>query len=58
MRYLGTAFSLTLGGVRLRIRIDLDEVEEGEEQRTVAGTSQHEHDPNRRTPHHVRARGA
>jgi hypothetical protein len=25
MRYFGTVFSLTLGGIRLRIRIDLDE---------------------------------
>ncbi len=25
MKYLGTAFSLTLGGLRLRISIDLDD---------------------------------
>jgi hypothetical protein len=28
MQYLGTAFSLTLGGWRLRIRIDLDDAPE------------------------------
>ena len=58
MRYLGTHFSITLGGVRLRVRIDLDEVEETEERRPAAGTPQHGSEGDRRFPHHVRSRGA
>ena len=37
MRYLGTNFSLTLGGLRIRVRIDLDDGEELEERRPAAG---------------------
>ena len=28
MRYLGTHFSLTIGGLRLRVRIDLDDADD------------------------------
>jgi hypothetical protein len=59
MRYLGTGFSLTIGGLRLRIRVDLDEVDDGEERRPAAGTpSDHDHGTEHRFPHHVRSRRA
>ena len=59
MRYLGTGFSLTIGGLRLRIRIDLDEVDDGEERRPLAGTPPGYDNPSEhRFPHHVRSQRA
>lgn len=64
MRYLGTGFSLTLGGMRLRLSLDLDDAPDGddllpagrEDERTVAGTSQHGPHPEHRSAHHLRSR--
>ena len=56
MRYFGTHFSLTLGGMRLRVRIDLDEPRDEfedaqrEEGRRPNGDVQH-----RIIPHHLRS---
>ena len=64
MRYLGTGFSLTLGGMRLRLSLDLDDAPDGddllqagrEDERTVAGTSQHGQHTDQRSAHHLRSR--
>ena len=59
MRYLGTHFSLTIGGMRLRVRIDLDDAEDekGDGGRNE-GTAQHVDVRHRVVPHHIRSRGA
>ena len=65
MRYLGTGFSLTLGGMRLRLSLDLDDAPDGddlcaagrEDERIVAGTSQHGTHRDQRPAHHLRSHG-
>ena len=58
MKYLGTGFSLIVGGVRLRMRIELEDAPDTEPVRedaaSVVGTPQHGH--HRQPPHHVRPR--
>ena len=60
MRYLGTHFSLTIGGMRLRVRIDLDDAEEDEkgDGARSEGTAQHVDVRHRAVPHHLRSRRA
>lgn len=56
MQFFGTHFSLTLAGLRLRVRIELDEVEaEPEDVRRDEGTRPHA-DVQQRIPHHLRTR--
>lgn len=55
MRYLGSNFSLTLAGMRLRIRIDLDDAElESQDVRRDEGTPEHVDVKQRVVPHHLR----
>jgi len=59
MRYLGTHFSLTIGGLRLRVRIDLDDIEpEPQDVRHDEGTPEHADIRRRVVPHHLRSRRA
>jgi hypothetical protein len=54
MRYLGSNFSLTIAGMRLRIRIDLDDVPESQDVRRDEGTPEHVDVKRRVVPHHLR----
>jgi len=57
MRYLGSNFSLTLAGLRLRVRIDLDDVEmEPQDVRRDEGTPEHVDAKRKVIPHHLRSR--
>jgi hypothetical protein len=58
MRYLGTHFSLTIGGMRLRVRIDLDDADD-EKGETAPNPANRENgtSSDRRVPHHLRSRG-
>lgn len=57
MRYFGTRFSLTLGGLRLRVNIDLDEPrDESEDAAREEGSRPHGDDERRIIPHHLRSR--
>ena len=60
MRFLGTNLSLTIGGMRLRVRIDLDDGEDDEkgDDGRSEGTAQHVDVHRRVVPHHLRSRGA
>ena len=65
MRYLGTGFTITLGGLRFRVRVDLDEMPEESEYRTMsedapaaAGRCEHDLGTTGRPPHHLRSRRA
>ena len=65
MRYLGTGFSITIGGMRLRLQIDLDDAPDHEpdghdargEPHTAAGSFEHDFG-GERPPHHLRPRRA
>jgi len=59
MRYLGSNFSLTIAGMRLRIRIDLDDAEmEPQDVRRDEGTPEHVDVKRKVVPHHLRSRRA
>ena len=59
MRYLGTHFSLTLAGMRLRVRIDLDDADlEPQDVPPPEGTPEHVDVHVRPVPHHIRSRRA
>lgn len=56
MRYLGSNFSLTIAGMRLRIRIDLDDVDvESQDVRRDEGTPEHVDVKRKVVPHHLRS---
>lgn len=66
MRYLGTGFTLTLGGMRLRLSLDLDDAPDHddlssfgrEDESNLAGTSQHGTRLREQRPaHHLRSHG-
>jgi len=59
MRYLGSNISLTIAGLRLRIRIDLDDVDiEPQDVRRDEGTPEHVDARRKVVPHHLRSRRA
>ena len=56
MRYLGSNFSLTIAGLRLRVRIDLDDVDvESQDVRRDEGTREHVDVKRKVVPHHLRS---
>jgi len=58
MRYFGTNFSLTLVGLRFRVRIELDDVDDApQDAPRDEGTRPHGDVRNRNIPHHLRSRG-
>ena len=59
MRYLGSNFSLAIAGLRLRIRIDLDDVDvEPQDVPRDEGTPEHVDVKHKVVPHHLRSRRA